>query len=154
MMISHASIIVPFLLGTTLSLFLYQELAPTGTSFNAFALFIGVAMSITAFPVLARILEDRNLSQTTLGSIAITCAAVDDVTAWCILALVIAIVKSTGIETSVITIGLTLVFAASMIFLVRPQLARLPRPPPVQKKAAETIVRCLRPSQSSGKPAR
>ncbi|HEY0729624.1 MAG TPA: cation:proton antiporter, partial [Pyrinomonadaceae bacterium] len=73
-MISHASIIVPFLLGTTLSLFLYQELAPAGTSFNAFALFIGVAMSITAFPVLARILEDRKLSQTTLGSIAITCA--------------------------------------------------------------------------------
>ena len=106
MMISHASIIVPFLLGTTLSLFLYRELAPAGTSFNAFALFIGVAMSITAFPVLARILEDRNLSQTTLGSIAITCAAVDDVTAWCILALVIAIVKSTGIASSAITIGL------------------------------------------------
>ena len=96
------------MLGTTLSLFLYRELAPPGTSFNAFALFIGVAMSITAFPVLARILEDRNLSQTTLGSIAITCAAVDDVTAWCILALVIAIVKSTGLESAAITIGLTL----------------------------------------------
>jgi Kef-type K+ transport system membrane component KefB len=131
-MISHASIIVPFLLGTTLSLFLYSELAPAGTSFNAFALFIGVAMSITAFPVLARILEDRNLSQTTLGSIAITCAAVDDVTAWCTLALVIAIVKSTGIETTAITIGLTLVFAVAMIFAVRPQLARLIKDPDSQ----------------------
>jgi hypothetical protein len=85
-MISHASIIVPFVLGTSLSLFLYRDLAPPGTSFTAFALFIGVAMSITAFPVLARILEDRNLTQTDLGSIALTCAAVDDVTAWCILA--------------------------------------------------------------------
>jgi Kef-type K+ transport system membrane component KefB len=128
-MISHASIIVPFLLGTTLSLFLYQELAPAGTSFNAFALFNGVAMSITAFPVLARILEDRNLTQTTLGSIAITCAAVDDVTAWCILALVIAIVKSAAIGSSAITISLTLLFAATMIFLARPQLARLVKDP-------------------------
>jgi Kef-type K+ transport system membrane component KefB len=131
-MISHASIIVPFLLGTALSLFLYQELAPPGTSFNAFALFIGVAMSITAFPVLARILEDRGLSQTTLGSLAITCAAVDDVTAWCILALVIALVKSAGIATSAITIGLTLVFALAMLFVVRPQLARVIKEPDSQ----------------------
>jgi Kef-type K+ transport system membrane component KefB len=63
-MISHASIIVPFLLGAALSLFLYKGLAPAGTSFNAFALFIGVAMSITAFPVLARILQDRGMTQT------------------------------------------------------------------------------------------
>ena len=131
-MISHASIIVPFLLGTALSLFLYQELAPPGTSFNAFALFIGVAMSITAFPVLARILEDRSLSKTTLGSIAITCAAVDDVTAWCILALVIALVKSAGIATSAITLGLTLVFALAMLFVVRPQLARVIKEPDSQ----------------------
>ena len=131
-MISHASIVVPFLLGTAFSLFLYRELAPAGTSFNAFALFIGVAMSITAFPVLARILEDRGLSQTTLGSIAITCAAVDDVTAWCILALVIALVKSTGLASSAMTIGLTLVFALAMIFLVRPQLARVIKEPDSQ----------------------
>jgi Kef-type K+ transport system membrane component KefB len=131
-MISHASIIVPFLLGTALSLFLYRELAPAGTSFNAFALFIGVAMSITAFPVLARILEDRGLSQTTLGSIAITCAAVDDVTAWCILALVIALVKSAGLGSSAMTIGLTLVFAVLMFFVVRPQLARVIKEPDSQ----------------------
>jgi Kef-type K+ transport system membrane component KefB len=128
-MISHASIIVPFLLGTALSLFLYQELAPAGTSFNAFALFIGVAMSITAFPVLARILEDRGLTQTTLGSLAITCAAIDDVTAWCILALVIALVKSSGIASVVITVGLMLVFAAVMVLVIRPQLARMIREP-------------------------
>jgi len=131
-MISHASIVVPFLLGTALSLFLYRELAPPGTSFNAFALFIGVAMSITAFPVLARILEDRGLTQTQLGSIAITCAAVDDVTAWCILALVIALVKSSGVETSLLTVGLTLAFAAAMLFVVRPQLARVIKEPDSQ----------------------
>jgi Kef-type K+ transport system membrane component KefB len=128
-MISHASIIVPFLLGASLSLFLYRELAAPETSFNAFALFIGVAMSITAFPVLARILEDRKLSQTSLGSIALTCAAVDDVTAWCILALVIALVKSTGLASSAMTIGLTVVFAVAMIFIVRPQLARAIKAP-------------------------
>ncbi len=128
-MISHASIIVPFLLGAALSLFLYRDLASPGTSFNAFALFIGVAMSITAFPVLARILEDRKLSQTHLGVVAITCAAVDDVTAWCILALVIALVKATGVEISAITILLTLVFAGVMFFLVRPQLARIIKEP-------------------------
>jgi Kef-type K+ transport system membrane component KefB len=131
-MISHASIIVPFLLGAALSLFLYRDLAPPGTSFNAFALFIGVAMSITAFPVLARILEDRGMSQTYLGSIAITCAAVDDVTAWCILALVIALVKSTGIGISAITIVLTLIFAGAMFLLVRPQLGRIIKEPDSQ----------------------
>jgi Kef-type K+ transport system membrane component KefB len=124
-MISHASIVVPFVLGAGLSLFLYERLAPPGTSFTAFALFIGVAMSITAFPVLARILEDRGLSQTQLGAIAITCAAVDDVTAWCILALVIALVQASGIVVSLTTIVFTLLFAAAMIFVVRPQLRRM-----------------------------
>lgn len=128
-MISHASIIVPFLLGATLALFVYRDLAPPGTSFNAFALFIGVAMSITAFPVLARILEDRGLSKTQLGAIAITCAAVDDVTAWCILALVIALAKATGVEISAMTIVLTLSFAGVMFFLVRPHLARVIKEP-------------------------
>jgi Kef-type K+ transport system membrane component KefB len=124
-MISHASIIVPFVLGTGLALFLYRGLAPPGTSFSAFALFIGVAMSITAFPVLARILEDRNLTQSNLGSIALTCAAVDDVTAWCILALVIALVQASGIAVSLVTLVFTLLFAAAMIFVVRPQLRRM-----------------------------
>jgi Kef-type K+ transport system membrane component KefB len=124
-MISHASIIVPFVLGAGLALFLYEGLAPPGTSFSAFALFIGVAMSITAFPVLARILEDRNLSQTDLGSVALTCAAVDDVTAWCILALVIALVQASGIAVSLATVVFTLLFAAAMIFVVRPQLRRM-----------------------------
>ena len=123
-MISHASILVPFVMGTALSLFLFQPLAPAGTSFTAFALFIGVAMSITAFPVLARILEDRGLSKTVLGSIAITCAAVDDVTAWCVLALVIAIVKTSGIAVSLGTIVFTGAFVLAMFMVVKPWLGR------------------------------
>src|ERR1700681_2374740 len=78
-MVSHASIIVPFFLGCASALLLYRSLAPAGIPFSAFALFIGVAMSITAFPVLARILEDRRMTRSHLGSTAIACAAVDDV---------------------------------------------------------------------------
>jgi Kef-type K+ transport system membrane component KefB len=129
-MISHASIVVPFLLGSGLSLFLYLELAPPETSFTAFALFIGVAMSITAFPVLARILDDRGLTQTSLGSIALTCAAVDDVTAWCILALVIAIVNAAGVIVSLATVMFTLLFALAMLFFVRAWLDRLVKETP------------------------
>ena len=124
-MVSHASIIVPFFLGTALSLLLYRPLAPAHISFTAFALFMGIAMSITAFPVLARILEDRGMSQTYLGSIALTCAAVDDVTAWCILALVIAVAQSGGVAASFLTIALTLCFICVMLLLIKPQLARL-----------------------------
>ena len=124
-MVSHASIIVPFLLGTSLALVIYTPLEPANTSFTAFALFMGIAMSITAFPVLARILEDRGLAKTSLGSTAIACAAVDDVTAWCILAFVIAIVKSTGVAASVATILLVLLFIGAMLFVVKPRLARL-----------------------------
>ena len=131
-MVSHASIIVPFLFGAALALVLYPTLAPANTSFAAFALFMGIAMSITAFPVLARILEDRGLSQSRLGSIALACAAIDDVSAWCILAVVIAIVNSSGLGTSVVTVTLTLVFVAAMLFLVKPPLASL-----IEKRVAD-----------------
>ena len=124
-MVSHASIIVPFLLGAALALLLYSTLAPAATSFAAFALFMGIAMSITAFPVLARILEDRGMSQSRLGSIALACAAVDDVSAWCLLAVVIAIAKSSGLVSSVGTMALTLVFTGAMLFIIRPRLAPL-----------------------------
>ncbi len=123
LVVSHASIVVPFFLGAGLALFLYESLAPAGTPFSAFAMFIGVSMSITAFPVLARILEERGISRTHLGTTAIACAAVDDVTAWCLLAIVIAIVKSGGIGGAFWTIGLSLLFIAGMFFFVRPRLA-------------------------------
>lgn len=124
-LVSHASIIIPFFLGVTLSLLIYPSMAPPHTSFSAFALFIGVAMSITAFPVLARIVEERGLYKTYLGSTAIACAAVDDMTAWCILTVVVAIVKADGLSSSLLTIFLSLVFVGAMLFLLKPQAARL-----------------------------
>lgn len=124
-LVSHASIVVPFFLGVTLSLLIYPSMAPANISFSAFAMFIGVAMSITAFPVLARIVEERGLNKTYLGTTVIACAAVDDVTAWCILAIVIAIVKADGLGGSLMTIASSLVFIGAMLFLVRPQAERL-----------------------------
>jgi len=115
----------PFLLGIGLSLLVYTSLAPPHISFTAFALFIGVAMSITAFPVLARILEERGLTKTHLGATAIACAAVDDVTAWCILAIVVAIAAAEGPATSLMTISLTLLFIGVMLFLFRPWAERI-----------------------------
>jgi Kef-type K+ transport system membrane component KefB len=124
-MVSHASIVVPFFLGVTLSLLVYTSETPARTSFTPFALFFGIAMSITAFPVLARILEDRGLSKTALGGIAITCAAFDDVTAWCLLALVIAIARADGIWPAIITVGFVIAFVTLMILLIKPTFARL-----------------------------
>src|SRR2546423_14181606 len=124
-LVSHASIVVPFFLGVTFSLLIYPSMAPPHISFSAFALFIGVAMSITAFPVLARIVEERGLYRTYLGSTAIACAAVDDVTAWCILAVVVAIVKADGLGSSLLTIILSLLFVGAMLFLLKPQAERL-----------------------------
>lgn len=79
----HASILLPFALGCVLALWLYPRLSTSDVPFTAFALFVGVSLSVTAFPVLARILTDRGLQGTRMGTIALTCAAVDDVTAWC-----------------------------------------------------------------------
>jgi Kef-type K+ transport system membrane component KefB len=126
-LVSHASIVVPFFLGTASALLIYRTLAPAGIPFSAFALFIGVAMSITAFPVLARILEERQMTRSYLGSTSLACAAVDDVTAWCLLAVVVAIVKSDGIAGSLLTIALTLLFIAAMLFVVKPWVARIAR---------------------------
>jgi len=122
--VSHLSITVPFLLGSALSLWLYRTLAPAGTAFSSFALFMGIAMSITAFPVLARILEDRGLSRTPLGATAIACAAVADVTAWCLLALVVSLVEAAGIGAGLVTVLLTAVFVAFMLLVVKPLASR------------------------------
>src|SRR5262249_34240804 len=117
--ISHASIIVPFFLGITISLLIYRHFAPSNIPFISFALFMGVAMSVTAFPVLARIIEERGMSNSCLGSTVIACAAVDDITAWCILASVIAIVKVSRIGPSVLTVFLALAFIVFMIYILK-----------------------------------
>ena len=121
--VSHASIIAPYVLGMLLALFLYGRLAQTGASFIGFALFMGISMSITAFPVLVRILRDRGIFKTALGSTATACAAVGDVTAWCVLAFVVAIARATSIGAAVLSLGLVLVFVALMLLVIKPNLA-------------------------------
>jgi len=117
---SHASIIAPFLLGSALALFLYPRLSDDSVPFVSFALFMGTAMSITAFPVLARILTERRMLHTKVGTVAITCAAVDDVTGWCVLAGVVLLIRSAGTGASLwLTIGGTIAYIALMIFGVR-----------------------------------
>ncbi|WP_263603829.1 cation:proton antiporter [Chryseobacterium sp. PET-29] len=123
--ISHASIIIPFALGVGLSYFIYREFAPDGIQFTSFALFIAIAMSITAFPVLARIVQERNLQKTKLGTVVITCAAADDITAWCILAAVIAIVKAGSFASSIYVILMAIAYVFIMIKIVRPFLKRI-----------------------------
>jgi len=124
-LVSHISIIFPYFLGVLFSYFIFRSFAPANVAFLSFALFMGIAMSITAFPVLARIIEERNLSGTFLGTTAITCAAVGDVTAWGILAFVVALAKSEGAGGSVLTIGLAIAFIVLMFFVGRPLLGRL-----------------------------
>jgi Kef-type K+ transport system membrane component KefB len=122
---SWASIALPFLFGAALAVPAYARLSEPGVSFTGFALFMGAAMSVTAFPVLARILTERGLMRTRLGAIALACAAVDDVSAWTILAVVVGIVRSAALQRP---LWLTLVgfgaYAAVMLAAVRPLLAR------------------------------
>lgn len=123
--ISHSSIFIPYLLGMVLAYFLYQDFAYAHTDFLSFALFIGISMSITAFPVLARIVQEKGLSQSHLGTIAIASAANDDVTAWCLLAAVTAIAKTGSFASSVYTILFSLIYVVVMLVVIRPFLKRL-----------------------------
>ncbi len=142
--VSHSSIVIPYFLGVTLALFLYSHLAQPGASFLAFALFMGISMSITAFPVLVRILQDRGIFKTSLGSTATACAAVDDVTAWSMLAFVVAIARATSVGGAAFNLGLVLVFIALMLFVIKPKLpswlgqSALERPDP--SKAMLAVV--------------
>ena len=120
---SHASILAPFLLGSLLALGLYPRLSNSSVPFTSFALFMGLAMSVTAFPVLARILTDRNMSRTHLGIVALTCAAVDDVTAWCLLALVVGVTRAEVGGALMVPVW-TIAFILVMFFVVRPLAKR------------------------------
>jgi Kef-type K+ transport system membrane component KefB len=122
--ISHASIVAPMLLGALLALLLFPILAPGQVSFPVFALFLGVAMSVTAFPVLARILTDQRMQNTELGSLALACAAIDDVTAWCLLALVVGVAQS-QVSAAITVVSLAAAFMLFMFLVGRPLLTRL-----------------------------
>ena len=124
--ISHASILFPFVLGSALALWLYPKLSTSDVPFTIFALFLGVSLSVTAFPVLARILTDRGIDKTHLGIVALTCAAVDDVTAWCLLAFVMAVAKA-EISGAVVTFLLTGLYLGFMLLVARPLMVRTVR---------------------------
>ncbi|MBS1594614.1 MAG: cation:proton antiporter [Bacteroidetes bacterium] len=124
MVISHSSIAVPFLLGTGFAWFTYERFGVAKSGFVAYSLFMGIAMSITAFPVLARILKERGMTTGYLGSMALMCAAIDDVSAWCILPVVVAITKAESMQGVVVTVILTAIFVSMMIFVVKPALQK------------------------------
>lgn len=122
--ISQLSIIVPFALGLILANFIHKDYAPAGVGLLEFSLFVGVSLSVTAFPVLARILSDSPLHKTRLGDLALTCAAIDDITAWCLVAVVTGI-SSSSIGNAGITIGLTIIYVLVMLIVVRPVLSKI-----------------------------
>lgn len=122
--ISHASIVAPFILGSSLALLLYPNLSNSAVSFTSFSLFIGVSMSVTAFPVLARILTDRRIHKTRMGVLTLACAAIDDVTAWCLLAFVVSVTQSHS-GGAVRTVLLALAYVAIMLLAVRPLVVRM-----------------------------
>lgn len=123
--ISHTCIGLLFVMGTTFAYFIYPYFTFSNVHFLPFALFMGIAMSITAFPVLARIVHERGLNKTPLGAMVITCAAVDDITAWCLLAAVIAIAKAGTFFSSLYVIAFAVLYVVVMFKLVRPFLQRI-----------------------------
>nr|WP_321373355.1 cation:proton antiporter [uncultured Bacteroides sp.] len=125
LVISHAGILVPFFLGVISSYWIYEEYAAQQTAFLPFALFIGISMSITAFPVLARIIQEKNLTKTPVGILSIASAANDDVTAWCLLAVVIAISKAGTFGSALYAVALTFVYIAVMFLVIRPFLKKI-----------------------------
>ncbi|MFO0968179.1 MAG: cation:proton antiporter [Gemmataceae bacterium] len=120
--IAHVSMIVPFLGGAILALLLFPGFAPSGVSFTPFALFLGVSLAVTAFPVLARILSDLRLTQTPLGALALLTAAIDDISAWTLLALVVGIVQADASGAGAVMLY-SLLFLAFMVLFARPAVA-------------------------------
>lgn len=123
--ISQSSIIVPFLLGMILAYVIYKDFSPANSNFTSFALFIGISMSITAFPVLARIVQEKGLSKTHLGTISIGSAAINDVSAWVLLVAVIAIAQTGSFTSSIFTLLFTGLYIVTMLLVVRPFLKRI-----------------------------
>jgi Kef-type K+ transport system membrane component KefB len=117
---------VPFALGVGLAFGLYAGYSPAGKPFGPFALFLGVALAVTAFPVLARILADRGLDHTEPGTLALGAAAIGDVAAWCLLAGVVGVAKAT-VENALWVVGGAAAFGLGLVFVARPVLVRLSR---------------------------
>jgi Kef-type K+ transport system membrane component KefB len=122
--ISQIGILAPYLSGMAAAFFLYPRYAGPGAPFLPFALFLGIAMSITAFPVLVRILRERGLMKTPLGLMAIACAAASDATAWALLALVVAWVRGAAMTATFLDLAALAGFLAAMLGPVRRLLPR------------------------------
>lgn len=120
---SLAGIVAPFALGATLAWFLFPDLSHPGVPFLTFALFMGVAMSITAFPVLARLLADWGLTRTPVGALALSAAALDDATAWCLLAFVAGVAKAEAGQALWVAAGAA-AYIVFMLGVARPLLQR------------------------------
>ncbi len=118
--ISLSSVLLPLGMGAGFAFLLFPAFAGPKVTVASFVLLVGTAMSITAFPVLARFLSERNILGTRIGILALTSAAIDDAIAWCLLALVIAIVHTQGLPPALLTIGFTLLFLVCMLTFVRP----------------------------------
>jgi Kef-type K+ transport system membrane component KefB len=116
--IALSAIVVPFVLGALLAVPLFDAVGDPRVDRTSFVVFIGVALSITAFPVLARILEDRGLQRTPLGVLALTCAAINDAIAWCLLALAVSVMQATP-SAAVRTAALTAVYIGVMLTIGR-----------------------------------
>ncbi|MFA6567222.1 MAG: cation:proton antiporter [Victivallales bacterium] len=123
--ISHASIVIPFAMGMGLAYYMYLQFAPANVPFHSFGLFMGIAMSITAFPVLARIIQERGWTRTHIGTMAITCAAADDITAWCLLAVVIALAQAGSVAGALMTVFIAILYVLFMILVLKPFLQRI-----------------------------
>lgn len=121
-LISHTSTVVPFFFGMVTAFFLYGKYADKSTPFLSFALFISIALSITAFPVLARIIQEKGLTKSHLGTIALASAANGDITAWCLLAVVVAIAQAGTMLSAVYNIFFSVVYILLMFSAVRPFL--------------------------------
>ena len=141
--VSWTGILFPLVLGIALGLLLHEAYAPSGIRVRDFVLFMGIAMSITAFPVLARILEERRLSRTPLGATVLAAAAVEDVTAWMILALVIALARAESPLAIVPIVALAAAFSLLMLFPVRKAAARFVRVPPGAEAPPRSLVALL-----------
>ena len=124
---SISTILLPLLSGALLGFFLYPGLAGQHANLVSFVLLVGTAMAVTAFPVLARLLAEKDMLGTRVGMLALTCAAIDDVIAWCLLATVVALIHARGLTSLLLTIGLTILFIGFMLGILRPLLAYVDR---------------------------
>ena len=120
LVISHAGIFIPFLLGLSIAYVTYREYAASTTSFLPYALFIGISMSITAFPVLARIIQERQMGKSHLGMLSLSTAAAGDISAWLMLAGVMAITQSGSFLSAIYNFLFLILYLLVIFGLIRP----------------------------------